>query len=103
MKEKLEDLGKKIDDINLIILSKTCKNCKLKKKKKKKNKLIPWLSKTELMEYLRISTSTYHNWRNKGIIEPCSTIGEDRFLIKDVNKIIIDKGKRKRRKNIPPK
>ena len=61
--------------------------------------LVPWISKTEVMRYLRISKGTYYSWRKKGILKPCSTEGEDRFLIEEINQFILGRGRRQRRRS----
>lgn len=53
--------------------------------------LWPWLSKEELISHLKISKRTYYNWMKEGYITPCSRVGEDRFLVREINKFIAGK------------
>lgn len=52
--------------------------------------LYEWLSKDEVMEYLRISSSTYYEWVKKGYLIPCSKLGEDRYRVEYINKFIAE-------------
>lgn len=67
----------------------------------KKKSLVPWLTKEEVMEHLRISKGTYYNWRNQGFLKPVSTHGEDRYLVCQINKIILGRGYRERLRSDP--
>ena len=51
--------------------------------------LIPWLSKQEVMDHLKISRSTYYDWRKRGILEPYQTHGEDRYTPAQINRVIL--------------
>lgn len=48
----------------------------------------PWMDKDEVMKFFRISSSTYYKWRSKGILEPSSSLGEDRYLVSDIQAIL---------------
>lgn len=52
--------------------------------------LVEWFSKEQVMEYLRISKSTYYKWLREGVLKPSSKIGEHRFLASDILEIIND-------------
>lgn len=47
-----------------------------------------WLSKWEVMVYLKISKSTYYRWRKEGILIPRNALGEDRYLFDDLKDIV---------------
>lgn len=50
--------------------------------------LATWMCKWEVMEYLKISESTYYRWRKAGKLIPRNGVGEDRYLWEDVRKIL---------------
>jgi|SRR5690554_5813089 len=58
--------------------------------------LYEWLSKEEVIEYLRISPSTYYEWIKRGYLVPSSMIGEDRFLVEHINQFVARRGNRER-------
>jgi len=60
--------------------------------------LVEWFSKEQVMEYLRISRSTYYKWLKEGILKPSSTIGEHRFLASDILEIVKGRKFRERHK-----
>lgn len=47
-----------------------------------------WLSKWEVMEYLKISKTTYYRWRKEGKLIPRNAVGEDRFLWDDMKNVM---------------
>lgn len=53
-------------------------------------KLVPpeeiskWMGKQQLMDYLKISETTYYRWRKSGKLVPSIAFGEDRYLEEDV-------------------
>lgn len=47
-----------------------------------------WMCKWKVMEYLKISKSTYYRWREEGKLVPRNTIGEDRYLLEDMKNIV---------------
>lgn len=55
-----------------------------------------WLSKEEVMEYLRISPSTYYKWIKLEYLIPCSKLGEHRFLVEYINQFVANSGYRER-------
>lgn len=67
------------------------------------NELWAWLSKDEVMEHLRISKSTYYSWQKREYLTPCSLIGEDRFLVQEINRFVAGHGRRQRIKSEPKK
>lgn len=58
--------------------------------------LIPWLSKQEVMDHLKISNTTYYEWRKKSILQPFQSHGEDRYTPCQINEIILGRGYRER-------
>jgi len=60
----------------------------------------PWMSKQEVMDYLRITESTYYRWLEMGLLEPRGPEGQDRYFKEDLQTIF---EKRKHRKALPPR
>lgn len=60
--------------------------------------LPPWLGKQEVMDYLRITESTYYRWIDMGLLEPRGPEGQDRYFKDDLIALF---EKRKLRKRLP--
>lgn len=99
MKSKLKKLKKLIELLELLLSYIKCDCCGIGSPR---NKLEPWLTKDEVIEYLRISKSTYYLWVKQGYLVPCSILGEDRFLVRQINLFVAGRTYRERRKR-PPK
>src|SRR5690625_7992757 len=56
-------LGEKIDAVYYLLKDRPPCNCGLIEP------LIPWLSRQEVMDHLKISNTTYYEWRKKGILQ----------------------------------
>ena len=96
----MQDEFKKLNELVGMIL--ICTQQMLNKQQEEDPKLVKWLDKYEVQDYLRISSTTYYEWRNRGILEPSSTLGGDRYLVKDILKLVSKRHYRKRF-NLDPK
>ena len=83
-------LGEKLDAVHSLLIEMSTCDCN------NKDSLVPWLSKEDVIEHLRISVATYYNWRKKGILQPINTQGEDRYTSCQINKIVLGRGYRER-------
>ena len=83
-------LGEKIDAVYYLLKDRPPCNCGLIEP------LIPWLSRQEVMDHLKISDSTYYEWRKKGILQPIQSHGEDRYTPCQINEVVLGLGYRKR-------
>src|SRR5699024_4399235 len=90
MREEIIIINQKLDTIILIVKS-------IEKKALNEDKeLKQWLSKEEVISYLRISPSTYYDWKKRGYLKPSSILGEDRYLVADLNAFVASMGNRER-------
>jgi len=48
------------------------------------------------MDHLKISNTTYYEWRKKSILQPFQSHGEDRYTPCQINEIILGRGYRER-------
>jgi len=83
-------LGEKVDAVYSLLKEKSTCGCI------NKDSLVPWLSKEDVIAHLRISNATYYNWRKKGVLQPITTQGEDRYTPCQINKIVLGRGYRER-------
>lgn len=90
MEIQLRQMYEKVDAIYAYLKEKFPCNCKFVEP------LIPWLSKQDVMDHLKISNSTYYDWRKRGILEPYQSHGEDRYTPSQINKIVLGCKFRKR-------
>jgi len=90
MEMQLSHLIERIEAIYYLLKDRPPCNCDLIEP------LIPWLTKEEVMQHLKISKSTYYNWRKAGILQPFQSHGEDRYTPSQINEIILGRGYRKR-------
>lgn len=96
----MQDEFKKLNELVSMILD--CTQQMLNSQQEEEPKLVKWLDKYEVKAYLRISSTTYYEWRNRGILVPSSTLGGDRYLVKDILKLVAQRHYRKRF-NLDPK
>lgn len=97
----MQDEFKKLNEMVALIL--VCTQQMLSNQQEEEPKLVAWLDKYEVKAYLRISRTTYYEWRNRGILNPSSTLGGDRYLVKDILKLVAKRHYRKRFKLDPKK
>ncbi|HWV72964.1 MAG TPA: helix-turn-helix domain-containing protein [Pseudosphingobacterium sp.] len=55
-----------------------------------------WLDKWEVMDYLRITESTYYRWIQKGVIQPRGGSGQHRFFKNDLHQLFEKRKHRER-------
>lgn len=89
------DYIKNIND-NLERLLKLKQDCS--KSCSPKENPISWIHKEEVMALFRISSSTYYKWRKDGILVPSSSIGGDKYLLEDLQDLMLSKKHRERLK-----
>lgn len=55
-----------------------------------------WMSKQEVMDYFKISKSTYYRWVKQGKLLPRKRFGEDRYFKRDILKLLQKLNRRER-------
>ncbi|HLS11235.1 MAG TPA: helix-turn-helix domain-containing protein [Flavobacteriaceae bacterium] len=90
MDTKFNGLGKEVEKDYCVFKNKSICTCATMEP------LISYLTKEEVQKHLRISDTTYYDWRREGILKPFRTHGEDRYLPWQINKVVFGKGYRDR-------